>query len=138
MKRILIIIILSLIWGSVIQAQTTKDVTFSVIAVAEYHRGTNIIKSTKPALGALIINEDYSVITLVTSSNNNVVMASECEEIEETVKNGIRNITISGIMVDYNGYIYAWSLYMNSAGSRAFAFTDSKLNTVKLYLKDFK
>ncbi len=136
MKRVLITIILSLIWGSMIQAQTTEDVTFSVIAVEEYHRGTNIIKSTKPALGALIINEDYSVITLVTSSNNNVVMASECEEIEESFKNGVHSITISGIMVDYNGYIYAWTLYMNSVGGRAFAFTDSKLNTVKLYLKD--
>lgn len=136
MKRILITIILSLIWGSIIQAQTTKDIAFSVIAVEEYYRGTNISKSTKPALGALIINEDYSIITLVTSSNNNIVMASVCEEVEESVKNGIRNITISGIMVDYNGYIYAWSLYMNSAGRRSFAFTDSKLNTVKLYLKD--
>lgn len=136
MKRILITIILSLIWGSMIQAQTTEDVTFSVIAVEEYHRGTNIIKSTKPGLGALIINEDYSVITLVTSSNNNVVMASVCEEIEESFKNGVHSITISGTMVDYNGYIYAWTLYMNSAGRRAFAFTDSKLNTVKLYLKD--
>lgn len=135
MKRILITIILSLIWGSIIQAQTTKDIAFSVIAVEEYHRGTNIIKSTKPALGALIINEDYSVITLVTSSKN-VVMASICEETEESVKNGIRSITISGIMVDYNGHIYAWTLYMNSAGVKAFAFTDSKLNTVKLYLKD--
>ncbi len=136
MKRILITIILSLIWGSMIQAQTTKNMTFSVIAVEEYYRGTNIIKSTKLGLGALIINEDYSVITLVTSSNNNVVMASVCEEVAESVKNGVRSITISGTMVDYNGYIYAWTLYMNSAGRRAFAFTDSKLNTVKLYLKD--
>ncbi len=136
MKRILITIILSLIWGSMIQAQTTKNMTFSVIAVEEYYRGTNIIKSTKLGLGALIINEDYSVITLVTSSNNNVVMASNFEEIEETVKNGVRSITISGTMVDYNGYIYAWALYMSSTGRRAFAFTDSKLNTVKLYLKD--
>ena len=135
MKRILIMIILSLIWGNIIQAQTTKDIAFSVIAMTEYHRGTNIIKSTKPALGALIINQDYSVITLVTSSNN-IVMASVCEEIEESVKNGVYIITISGIMIDYNGYKYAWSLYMNSAGSRAFAFTDSKLSTVKLYLKD--
>lgn len=135
MKRILIAIILSLIWGSMIQAQTTKDVTFSVIAVEEYYRGTNIIKSTKPALGALIINQDYSIITLVTSSNN-IVMASVCEEIEESVKNGIYIITISGTMVDYNGYIYAWTLYMNSAGRKSFAFTDPKLNTVKLYLKD--
>lgn len=135
MKRILITIILSLIWGSMIQAQTTKDITFSVIAVEEYHRGTNIIKSNKPALGALIINQDFSVITLVTSSKN-VVMASICEETEESVKNGIYIITISGTMVDYNGHIYAWTLYMNSAGVKAFAFTDSKLNTVKLYLKD--
>lgn len=118
-----------------IQAQTTEDVTFSVIAVEEYHRGTNIIKSTKPALGALIINQDYSVITLVTSSNN-VVMASVCEEIKESVKNKIHIITISGTMMDYSGHIYAWTLYMNSAGRRAFAFTDSRLNTVKLYLKD--
>ena len=136
MKRILITIILSLIWGSTIQAQTTKDITFSIVVVEEYHRGTNIIKSTKPALGALIINQDYSVITLVTSSNN-VVMASNCEEIEESVKNGVYIITISGTMIDYNGYIYAWTLYMNSDGVRAFAFTDSQLNTVKLYLKDF-
>lgn len=135
MKRILITIILSLTWGNIIQAQTTKDITFSIIAVEEYHRGTNIIKSIKPALGALIINQDYSVITLVTSSNN-VVMASVCEEIKESVKNDIYIITISGTMIDYNGYIYAWTLYMNSAGGRAFAFTDSKLNTVKLYLKD--
>ena len=135
MKRILITIILSLIWGSTIQAQTTKDITFSIVVVEEYHRGTNIIKSTKPALGALIINQDYSVITLVTSSNN-VVMASNCEEIEESVKNGVYIITISGTMIDYNGYIYAWTLYMNSAGVRAFAFTDSQLNTVKLHLKD--
>ncbi|MDD2519259.1 MAG: hypothetical protein PHG18_05175 [Bacilli bacterium] len=135
MKRILITIILSLIWGSTIQAQTTKDITFSIVVVEEYHRGTNIIKSTKPALGALIINQDYSVITLVTSSNN-VVMASNCEEIEESVKNGVYIITISGTMIDYNGYIYAWTLYMNSDGVRAFAFTDSQLNTVKLYLKD--
>ena len=136
MKRILITIILSLIWGSIIQAQTTKDITFSVIAVEEYHRGTNIIKSTKPCLGTLIINEDYSVITLVTSSNNNIVMASVCEEIKESIENGIYIITISGTMVDYNGYIYAWTLYMNSIGRRAFAFTDSQLNTIKLYLKD--
>ena len=136
MKRILITIILSLIWGSTIQAQTTKDITFSIVVVEEYHRGTNIIKSTKPALGALIINQDYSVITLVTSSNNNVVMASVCEEIEESVKNGVYIITISGTMMDYDGYIYAWTLYMNSDGGRAFAFTDSQLNTVKLYLKD--
>ena len=136
MKRILITIILSLIWGSTIQAQRTKDITFSVIAVEEYYRGTNIIKSTKPALGALIINSDYSVITLVTSSNDNVVMASVCEEIEESVKNGVYIITISGTMMDYDGYIYAWTLYMNSAGRRAFAFADSNLNTVKLYLKD--
>lgn len=136
MKRILITIILSLIWGSTIEAQTTKDITFSVMAVEEYYRGTNIIKSTKPALGALIINQDFSIITLVTSSNNNVVMASDCEEIEESVKNGVYIITISGTMIDYNGYIYAWTLYMNSAGVRAFAFTDYKLNTVKLYLKD--
>lgn len=136
MKRILIIIIFSLIWGSTIQAQTTKDITFSVIAVEEYHRGTNIIKSTKPALGALIINQDYSVITLVTSSNN-VVMASVCEEIEESVKNEFYSVTISGTMLDYDGYIYAWTLYMDSDGGRAFAFTNSKLNTVKLYLKDF-
>lgn len=136
MKRILITIILSLIWGSMIQAQTTKDVSFSVIAVEDYYRGTNIIKSTKPALGALIINEDYSIITLVTSSNDNIVMASVCDEIEESVKNDIYIITISGIMTDYNGHIYAWTLYMNSAGRRSFAFTDSKLNTVKLYLKD--
>lgn len=135
MKRILIIIILSLIWGSIIHAQTTKDISFSIIAVEEYHRGTNITKSTKPALGALIINRDYSVITLVTSSNN-IVMASVCEEIEESVKDGIYIITISGTMIDYNGYIYAWTLYMNSTGVRAFAFTDPKLNTVKLYLKD--
>lgn len=135
MKRILITIILSLTWGNIIHAQTTKDITFSIIAVEEYYRGTNIIKSTKPALGALIINQDYSVITLVTSSNN-VVMASVCEEIEESVKKEIHIITISGTMIDYNGYIYAWTLYMNSAGGRAFAFTDSKLNTVKLYLKD--
>ena len=128
-------IIFPLIWGNIIQAQTTKDIAFSVIAMTEYHRGTNIIKSTKPALGALIINQDYSVITLVTSSNN-IVMASVCEEIEESVKNGVYIITISGIMIDYNGYKYAWTLYMNSKGSRAFAFTDSKLNTVKLYLKD--
>ena len=137
MKRILIIIILSLIWGSTIQAQRTKDMTFSVMAVEEYYRGTDIIKSTKPALGALIINSDYSVITLVTSSNDNVVMASVCEEIEESVKNGVYIITISGIMMDYDGYMYAWTLYMNSAGRRAFAFADSNLNTVKLYLKDF-
>ena len=136
MKRILIIIILSLIWVSIIQAQTTKDVTFSVIAVEEYYRGTKIIKSTKPALGALIINEDYSIITLVTASNNNIVMASVCKEVEESVKNDIYSITLSGTMVDYDGYIYAWSLYLNSDGVRAFAFTDSKLNTVKLYLKD--
>ncbi len=136
MKRILITIILSLIWGSTIQAQTSKDISFSVIAVEEYYRGTNLIKSTKPALGALIINQDYSVITLVTSSNDNVVMASVCEEIEESVKNGVYIITISGTMMDYDGYIYAWTLYMNSDGGRAFAFTDSKLNTVKLYLKD--
>ena len=136
MQRLIITIILSLIWGSILQAQTTKDVAFSVIAVEEYYRGTNIIKSTKPGLGALIINEDYSVITLVTSSNNNIVMASKCEEIEESVKNGVYIITISGIMVDYNGHTYAWTLYMNSAGSRAFTFTDSKLSTVKLYLKD--
>ena len=136
MKRILIIIILSLIWGSTIQAQRTKDMTFSVMAVEEYYRGTDIIKSTKPALGALIINSDYSVITLVTSSNDNVVMASVCEEIEESVKNGVYIITISGIMMDYDGYMYAWTLYMNSAGRRAFAFADSNLNTVKLYLKD--
>ncbi len=136
MKRILITIIFSLIWGSIIQAQTTEDITFSVIAVEEYHRGTNIIKSTKPGLGALIINQDYSIITLVTSSNNNVVMASVCEEIEESVKKGIHSITISGTMIDYDGDIYAWALYMNSDGGRAFAFTDSKLNTVKLYLKD--
>ena len=135
MKRILITIILSLIWGSIIQAQTTNDITFSVIAIEEYHRGTNITKSTKPALGALIINQDYSIITLVTSSNN-IVMASNCEEIEESVKNGIYIITLSGTMIDYDGYIYAWTLYMNSAGARAFAFTDSQLNTVKLYLKD--
>lgn len=135
MKRILITIILSLIWGSIIQAQTTKDITFSVIAVEEYHRGTNIIKSTKPGLGTLIINEDYSVITLVTSSEN-IVMASVCEEIKESIENDIYIITISGTMVDYNGYIYAWTLYMNSTGRRAFAFTDSQLNTVKLYLKD--
>ena len=135
MKRILITIILSLIWGSIIQAQTTKDITFSITAVEEYYRGTKIIKNTKPALGALIINQDYSVITLVTSSNNNV-MASVCEEIEESVKNGVYIITISGTMIDYNGHIYAWTLYMNSDGVRAFAFTDSKLNTVKLYLKD--
>ena len=121
MKRILITIILSLIWGSTIQAQTTKDISFSVIAVEEYHRGTNIIKSTKPALGALIINQDYSVITLVTSSNN-VVMASVCEEIEESVKNGVYIITISGTMMDYDGYIYAWTLYMNSAGRKSFCF----------------
>ena len=136
MKKILITIILSLTLGNIIQAQTTKDVTFSVIAVEEYYRGTNIIKSTKPGLGALIINQDYSVITLVTSSNDNVVMASVCEEIEESVKKEIHTITISGTMIDYNGFIYAWTLYMNSAGARAFAFTDSKLNTVKLYLKD--
>ena len=136
MKRILITIILSLIWGSIIQAQTTKDITFSITAVEEYYRGTKIIKNTKPALGALIINQDYSVITLVTSSNNNVIMASECKEIEESVKKGIRSITISGTMIDYNGHIYAWTLYMNSDGVRAFAFTDSKLNTVKLYLED--
>ena len=135
MKRILITIILSFIWGSMIQAQTTKDITFSIVAVEEYHRGTNITKSTKPALGALILNQDFSVITLVTSSDN-VVMASNCEEIEESTKNGIYIITLSGTMIDYNGYIYAWTLYMNSAGVRAFAFTDSKLNTVKLYLKD--
>lgn len=135
MKRVLITIILSLIWGSTIKAKTTQDITFSIIAIEEYHRGTNIIKSTKPALGALIINQDYSVITLVTSSNN-VVMASNCEEIEESVKNGIRSITISGTMIDYDGYMYAWTLYVNSAGVRAFAFTDSKLNTVKLHLKD--
>lgn len=135
MKKILITIILSLTWGSIIQAQTTKDITFSIITVEEYYRGTNIIKSTKPALGALIINQDYSVITLVTSSNS-VVMASVCEEIKESVKNEIHIITISGTMIDYNGYIYAWTLYMNSTGVRAFAFTDSKLNTVKLYLKD--
>lgn len=135
MKRILITIILSLIWGSIIQAQTTKDIAFSVITVEEYYRGTDIIKSTKPALGALIINQDYSVITLVTSSDN-IVMASVCEEIEESIKNGVRIITISGIMIDYNGYPYAWTLYMNSKGGRAFVFTDSILNTVKLYLKD--
>jgi hypothetical protein len=117
------------------QAQTTNDIAFSVIAVEEYYRGTNISKSTKPALGVLIINEDYSVITLVTSSNN-VVMASNYEEVEESVKNGVYTITISGTMIDYDGYIYAWTLYMNSAGVRAFAFTDSKLNTVKLHLKD--
>ena len=52
------------------------------------------------------------------------------------VKNGVSTITISGTMKDYDGYIYAWTLYMNSAGIRAFAFTDSKLNTVKLHLKD--
>lgn len=135
MKRLLITIILSLIWGSIMQAQTTNDIAFSVIAVEEYYRGTNISKSTKPALGVLIINEDYSVITLVTSSNN-VVMASNYEEVEESVKNGVYIITISGTMIDYDGYIYAWTLYMNSAGARAFAFTDSKLNTVKLHLKD--
>lgn len=135
MKRILIIIILSLTWGSTIQAQRTKDITFSVIAVEEYYRGTNLIKNLKPGLGALIINQDYSVITLVTSSNN-VVLASVCEEIEESVKNGVYSITISGIMMDYDGYVYAWTLYMDSAEGRAFAFTDSKLNTVKLYLED--
>lgn len=135
MKRLLITIILSLIWGSIMQAQTTNDIAFSVIAVEEYYRGTNISKSTKPAVGVLIINEDYSVITLVTSSNN-VVMASNYEEVEESVKNGVYTITISGTMIDYDGYIYAWTLYMNSAGVRAFAFTDSKLNTVKLHLKD--
>lgn len=135
MKRLLITIILSLIWGSIMQAQTTNDIAFSVIAVEEYYRGTNISKSTKPALGVLIINEDYSVITLVTSSNN-VVMASNYEEVEESVKNGVYTITISGTMINYDGYIYAWTLYMNSAGVRSFAFTDSKLNTVKLHLKD--
>ena len=135
MKRLLITIILSLIWGSIIQAQTTNDITFSVIAVEEYYRGTNISKSIKPVLGVLIINEDYSVITLVTSSNN-VVMASNYEEVEESVKNGVYTITISGTMINYDGYIYAWTLYMNSAGVRSFAFTDSKLNTVKLHLKD--
>lgn len=135
MKRILITIILSLIWGSIMQAQTTNDIAFSVIAVEEYYRGTNISKSTKPALGVLIINEDYSVITLVTSSNN-VIMASNYEEVEESVKNGVYTITISGTMIDYDGYIYAWTLYMNSAGVRVFAFTDSNLNTVKLHLKD--
>ncbi len=135
MKRILITIILLLIWGNIIHAQTTKDVTFSVIAVEEYYRGTTIVKSTKPAFGALVINQDYSVITLVTSSEN-IVMASVCEEIKESIENDIYIITISGTMVDYNGYIYAWTLYMNSTGRRAFAFTDSQLNTVKLYLKD--
>ena len=135
MKRILITIILFLIWGNIIHAQTTKDVTFSVIAVEEYYRGTTIVKSTKPAFGALVINQDYSVITLVTSSEN-IVMASVCEEIKESIENDIYIITISGTMMDYNGYIYAWTLYMNSTGRRAFAFTDSQLNTIKLYLKD--
>ena len=63
-------------------------------------------------------------------------MASVCEEIKESIENDIYIITISGTMVNYNGYIYAWTLYMNSTGRRAFAFTDSQLNTIKLYLKD--
>ena len=61
-------------------------------------------------------------------------MASVCEEIKESIENGIYIITISGTMVDYNGYMLGrvYEFY----GRRTFAFTDSQLNTVKLYLKD--